>query len=204
MSSRPREGQYRPTVPSPLNPTSPQTLSRQPKRYSRSRTSFKKGNGPVSPSQKLMRQKAEAAWKSLASRRTVEVHSATMEIVTRSAKPKIVQIEPRQSVGPASAAIKKTPSQAYGYGQQPLFVDAFDGGNMGLGIMVETDIEKQSMVAYSDFGALKASRPSNVLPSFEYRLRGPTIMTQQRILLTLSMICIMGILSSFFSHKEPS
>lgn len=206
MSSRPpRESQYLPAVPSPLNPTyPPQTPSRQQRRCSRSRAAFKKSNGPISPSQRLMRQKAEAAWKSLASKRTmVEVRSATMKTVTRSVKPEIIQIETRRvKSAPADVAVTKALPRISGYTQQTLLVDAFDGGNMGLGIMMETDLEKQLMAAYSDFDTMKASWPVHVLPTFDHHIRGPTIMTQQRILMTLGILCFMGVMSSFFSHEE--
>ncbi|KAF7523889.1 hypothetical protein G7054_g11622 [Neopestalotiopsis clavispora] len=206
MSSRPsRQRQYLPAVPSPLNPASPpQTPSRQQRRCGRSRASFKKSNGPISPSQRLMRQKAEAAWKSLASKqRTIEVRSATMKTVTRSAKPEIIQIESRRAkFAVADATVKKPSLYIKSYTQQALLVDAFDGGNMGLGIMMEMDVEKQLMASYSDCDTMKASWPPIVLPTFDHHIRGPTIMTQQRILMTLGILCFMGVMSSFFSHDK--
>ncbi|KAI1345037.1 hypothetical protein F5Y15DRAFT_15415 [Xylariaceae sp. FL0016] len=51
----PREA-YAPPIPSPLNPTS---LHDTPRRARR------KGHGPLSPTQKLMRRKAAAAWRSM-------------------------------------------------------------------------------------------------------------------------------------------
>ncbi|KAI4603640.1 hypothetical protein KJ359_003456 [Pestalotiopsis sp. 9143b] len=207
MSSRPpRDGQYQPAVSSPLNPTCPQDPSRQQRRCGRSRASFRKPSGPVSPSQRLMRQQAEAAWRSLASKRPAQVvQSATVETVTRSAaRPAVVQIERRQSIaGPEEAAVKKEAEPpAEHRGRPTLFIDTTDRQQMVLGILVEDDLEKQQLGPCSDFGTIKRSWLHHVLPAaLEHRIRGATIMTQQRMLLTVSILCVMAILSAFFSHQ---
>lgn len=206
MSSRPRDKQYLPAVSSPLNPTCPQDPNRQQRRCSRSLASFRKPSGPVSPSQRLMRQQAEAAWRSLASKRPAQVvQSATVETVTRAAaRPAVVQIERRQSIaGPEEAAVKKQAEPpAEHRGRPTLYIDTTGRQHIGLGILVEDDLEKQQLGPCSDFGTIKRSRLHHVLPAaLEHRIRGPTIMTQQRILLTVAILCAMAILSAFFSHQ---
>ncbi|KAH6659580.1 hypothetical protein BKA67DRAFT_529723 [Truncatella angustata] len=207
MASLLRDGRYAPPIPSPLNPTGGLPIStHQYKRNNHSRVGARKPSGLVSPTQRLMRQKAAEAWRSLSSNNTV--HSATSATVIRGLKPEMVDISRRQSFVVADRSSWREEEEKLGVdgrAEQPIFFDAFDGGNMGLGI-VTMDIEKQPLLRHYDSAprskAAAAAAAQNVLPLYEHRPRGPTSLTRRRLILVVGIVCVIMLVSTFWPNKR--
>lgn len=82
MASIMLERSYAPTVPSPLNPTSCRESPRRSPRQGKTTTRSQKSPVPLSPTQRLLRQKAAAAWRS----ETLHVNEPNADQVARIAR----------------------------------------------------------------------------------------------------------------------
>ncbi|KAI0132740.1 hypothetical protein BJ170DRAFT_680620 [Xylariales sp. AK1849] len=181
----PRET-YTPAIPSPLNPTSPPTPP--PRRQSRGSPirSARRTSGPVSPTQRLMRQKAAAAWQSLALENAVMSSASACEGGRRQSF--AIEVEPAEK----SDIVFEECSQGH-------LVEGLGFGGMGLDL-VALDIEKQALINRDDFGA----EASSLLPEHEYRQRGPRTAKRGRAWAALGILCIAGVMSVFCSYHGGS
>ncbi|KAK6075954.1 hypothetical protein SCUP234_07454 [Seiridium cupressi] len=198
MGSPAREGHYTPVVPSPLNPTNPQRPTGPQRRGSYSRTASRKPGAPVSPTQRLMRQKAAAAWRSLAFKS--EIPSITSAQIVKAAKPEVVEIARRQSFASEETHFQDQNVGMGDLGEQLVFVDAFDGGNMGLGI-ISVGSEKQPLIGNHGYNTVVVTGAYDALPTHEQRPRRPRILTRQRLSLAVGILCIVGVLSASLSRQ---
>lgn len=188
-----------PAIPSPLNPTIPKTPVRQQTRGSYARTGTRKTSGSISLTQRLMRQKAAEAWKSLSARDVVSnVSAATV----------ITGLKPNTAVGSwqSNYPVKKEDPQVIEIDigdcrEEPMSVNAFDGGGMGLWI-VGMNLEKQTLIRYHDKDPLDGNGAlDDAFPSHERRPRSPRLLTIQRILSAIGVLCLAGIMSAIWLRK---
>ncbi|KAI1415747.1 hypothetical protein F5Y13DRAFT_135851 [Hypoxylon sp. FL1857] len=153
-----------PRTPSPLNPLSAEAPPQRPKRNGHCRAA----KHEQSPTQRLMRQKAAVAWKSISSENpAIRNHAQTIQDEIR-AKPS-TQIEDPY---PALADME--------YHRKAMTASQCHEGDLGVR---QADMEKQAFVEGGYQGAmlLEMGHVSHI--------------TTRRLITTLGILCILGVLS---------
>ncbi|KAI1856233.1 hypothetical protein JX265_011745 [Neoarthrinium moseri] len=166
-----------------------------------------------------MRQKAAAAWKSIASesggadaKHALEVEAILMAADRRRKSVVKLNHDREQPSRPhqeehrhQDGGIEEGDISSERRQQQhavPLFFDAFDGmGSTGLGIVM-ADMEKRALASGRDFGVVVDDPAKiSVLPSYAHRPRQPKVITRGRVLVAIGMLCAMGVISTLWSHR---
>ncbi|KAI0600958.1 hypothetical protein F4775DRAFT_516278 [Biscogniauxia sp. FL1348] len=215
-----REVSYTPSVPSPLNPSSPDTpSSRRPRRGSHIRVARKMG-GQLSPTQRLMRQKAAAAWRSMTLRSVIAGYPSIHHEINFGVPPPVPSLAPVSAPAltpiavtlPAPAlAAAPAPTPVSGPKQGMINRDTRDnttrnkpeppvipGGEYDDIDLddVEVDTEKQPLIACEEgrqVGGM-ASPSSEIAKYSSYkRTRHSKVLTRRRVLTAVGILCAVGI-----------
>ncbi|KAI5866762.1 hypothetical protein GGS23DRAFT_287542 [Durotheca rogersii] len=167
----PRDEAYMPPVPSPLNPSSPETSPRRYRRGDRYRPTFKRGGTELSPTQILMRQKAAEAWKLMAT------HITNKYRYVGTKQGEAPQTNP---AGPAKQQPIRTTAE---YGIVPNSTEKGRGAGVN---RQDVDVEKQALVDDDYYRAHKT--PGINLLSH--------LLTTRRWRVTVGVVCVVGFLSA--------
>ncbi|KAI1503096.1 hypothetical protein F5X99DRAFT_135253 [Biscogniauxia marginata] len=201
-----REVSYTPSVPSPLNPSSLDTpSSRRPRRGSYIRVARKMG-GQLSPTQRLMRQKAAAAWRSMTLRSVIAGYPSINHDINFGVSPPTLTPIPVPAPAPAPAPTPTLVSR-----QGPTNRDTSDSTmrdeDEQLGIptgeyhdidldAVEVDTEKQPLIACEEgrqTGSMAPPSSETAKYSSYKRTRRSKVLTRRRVLTAVGILCAVGI-----------
>ncbi|KAI0008594.1 hypothetical protein F4779DRAFT_429892 [Xylariaceae sp. FL0662B] len=161
---------YSPSIPSPLNPFNPETLPGRHRRGCDSRFA-RKSSGPLSPTQKLMRQKAAAAWRSMVLRNAVlDLARARREL----------DWEMGRDIGGDAADDEFVTISIEQHHEVDLDI-------MGL------NTEKQPLVDTKDVG--DTSSPELAEEPYRWN-QSMRVLTTRRLVAVVGMVCVLGILSA--------
>ncbi|KAI1104121.1 hypothetical protein F4804DRAFT_207698 [Jackrogersella minutella] len=159
----PREQAYMPYKPSPLNPSNFETLPKQQRRSDQCRSV----KHEQSPTQRLMRQKAAAAWRTMSSRdATISSHAQTIakEVDEKAS----AQME--DSCPVRTAAVHYSEDKCH---------DADVAAQ-------QIDMEKQTL-ADGNYHRV------NWTPKTNYPLH---LLTAKRLIIAIGILCVIGVLSA--------
>ncbi|KAH8681487.1 hypothetical protein BX600DRAFT_23756 [Xylariales sp. PMI_506] len=217
----PRRAPYAPAVSSPLNPTAstnpPQRSSRRRSGGSDSAPSRRQTGGTISPTQRLMRKKAAAAWQSLVVRNAIMVSTkVTMTAAlardedrcrdpastTASGAPDGTKTtKPRAECSKMTAPTAEAGMEAGILRSQPSLVDGL--GALGLGIMGAVDSEKPPLIGHWASTSAALSRMSATAKYGHLnRPWGPRKATGMRLLMAIGLMFMVGWLTLFCSRQD--
>ncbi|KAL7629047.1 hypothetical protein AAE478_000565 [Parahypoxylon ruwenzoriense] len=165
-SLSPRDEAYMPPIPSPLNPLSPETTPRRFRRGDQYRVARKRTSTEQSPTQILMRQKAAAAWRSMASR---EASSRNQnQSIQKEADTRPITVEQEKRRYPI-----RTPAE-----HEPVAVSAEERRDI--------DMEKQSLIRGKEY---RGGKPLGTMPLSHF-------LTTRGLAVSVGIVCIVGFLSA--------
>ncbi|KAI5921657.1 hypothetical protein F4810DRAFT_326610 [Camillea tinctor] len=216
-----REVSYTPSVPSPLNPSSPDTPSstRRPRRGSYIRVARKMG-GQLSPTQRLMRQKAAAAWRSMTLRSVIagypsinhEINFIPPPAPSLGPVPAPVLAPVAVTVPPSALAPASAPAPVLVPKQATINRDTRESTTRSkterpvtpVGEYhdidlddVETGTEKQPLIACEEgrrqVGGLTPPSSETAKYSSYKRSRQSKVLTRRRVLTAVGILCAVGL-----------
>ncbi|ORY63238.1 uncharacterized protein BCR38DRAFT_485994 [Pseudomassariella vexata] len=188
----PSQEAYTPAIPSPLNPFSLETPA--PRRHGRCASSrpraVRKPGGPISPTQRLMRQKAAAAY---VTQRNAVLDGPYPPFPASLSPPLGNQPDIASREGNIEEADIVDDGQ---HGCSRLGIVDENCHEMGLGIVM-MDMEKQALVgSCEEFGTVP-------IYDSEHAYRPPRrsrILTKERVLVAAGILCVVGLLSAMRSR----
>ncbi|KAI1079186.1 hypothetical protein F5B20DRAFT_184122 [Whalleya microplaca] len=176
MSSQNLSPTYTPNIPSPLNPSSPETL---PRRYGRGCDArvARKTSGPLSPTQKLMRQKAAVAWKSMVVRNAVLDLARTRE-----------ELDRHWGGQETDCGLR---GEAADDGFVTLSVEPYQEVDLGV---VGIDMEKQPLVETTELRDAGFSKLAG--EPCRWNHQPLPMLTRRRLVVVVGIVCIVGIVAA--------
>ncbi|KAI1640268.1 hypothetical protein F4809DRAFT_476723 [Biscogniauxia mediterranea] len=217
-----REVSYTPSVPSPLNPSSPDMpSSRRSRRGSNIRVARKMG-GQLSPTQRLMRQKAAAAWRSMTLRSVIAGYPSIHHEINFGVPPSAPSLAPVSAPALTPVAVTiPAPALAAAPAPAPAPVLVPKQGMMNRDTRdsttrnkfeqpaipgaeyhdidledVEVDTEKQPLIACEEGRQVGGMAPpsSEIAKYSSYkRARHSKVLTRRRVLTAVGILCAVGI-----------